>query len=492
MATATPDEQPAAAADASPAARSSAPVATAAEGHRTHRVLVGALFAVGLVTGLIAVFAIWVNRQVLDTNNWTNTSGQLVADPAIEQAVGAYLVDELFRTVNVANEIQGFLPSGISGLAGPAAAGLRQVADQVAPALLARPEVQSAWEQANRVAHAQFLRIINGGGSVVKTNNGTVSLDLNSIIIQLAAGLGVQSQVAAVQSKLQGSSGASVRSAAQQKLGITLPTNVGDLVILRSNQLKTAQDIVSAIKGLAVWLTVLSIGLFVLAVWLAQGWRRVALRTTGWCFIGLGTVLVFARRVIGNRVVDSLVASQSVRPAAHDAWFIGTSLLFDIAVALIAYGIVIVLAAWLAGSTRAAVVVRRALAPELRERPTQVYIGVGFVFLLLLIWGPTEAFRQVTTIIGMIVLIVVGVQALRRQTAVEFPDAQLGDASHHLRAWVGARRHRRHQPSGVGHGNGLGDADRMTQLERAAALHERGVLTDAEFAAQKATIMNGS
>ncbi len=463
-------------------------------GHRAHRVLVSGLFAVALIVGLLAVFSIWVNRQVLNTNNWTNTSGELLADPAIQQAVGAYLVDQLFRQVNVANEIQGFLPSDISGLAGPAAAGLRQVADQVAPELLARPEIQSAWEQANRIAHAQFLRIINGGGSVVKTNGGTVSLDLNSIISQLAAGLGVQSQVAAVQSKLQGSSGASVRSAAQQKLGITLPANVGELVILKSNQLKTAQDIVSAIKGLALWLTVLSLGLFVLAVWLAQGWRRVALRTAGWCFVGLGTVLVLARRVIGNRVVDSLVTSQTNRPAAHDAWFIGTSLLFDIAVALIAYGIALVLAAWLAGGTRAAVGLRRALAPELRERPAQVYIAVGFVFLLLLIWGPTPAFRQVTTIIGFIVLIALGVHVLRRQTALEFPDAQLGDASHRMRAWVDDRRHRHHERHDVGHahGNGLGDADRMTQLERAAALHERGVLTDAEFAAQKATIMNGS
>jgi hypothetical protein len=482
VATATPDEQPTAASPAPPAATGG--------GHRSHRVIVATLFVVAVIVGFVAVFAVWVNRQVLNTKNWTNTSGKLLADPAIQTAVGAYLVNQLYASVNVANEIQGLLPSDISGLAGPAAAGLRQVADQVAPQLLARPEIQSAWEKANTVAHAEFLHIINGGGPAVSTGGGNVTLNLNTIVDQLAKDLGVQSQVATVQSKLQGSTGASVRSTAQQKLGITLPANIGQLTVLRSKQLKTVQDVVKGIKSLSVWLTVLTIALFVLAVWLAQGWRRIALRRTGWCFIGLGAVLVFARRVIGNRVIDSLVTTDSVKPAAHDAWFIGTTLLYDIAIALIAYGIVIVLAAWLAGGTRAAVGLRRALAPELRERPVPVYLAVGFVFLLLLLWGPTPAFKQATTIIGMIVLIVLGIQTLRHQTAVEFPDGQLGDATARFRVWVDERRHRRHAV--VVHGNGALDAERMAQLERAAALHERGVLTDAEFAAQKASIMNGS
>ncbi len=57
-------------------------------------------------------------------------------------------------------------------------------------------------------------------------------------------------------------------------------------MLLRSSQLKTAQDIVKAIKGLAFVLPLIALLLFVLAVWLADGWRRVALRTTGWCLVG--------------------------------------------------------------------------------------------------------------------------------------------------------------------------------------------------------------
>ena len=72
-----------------------------------------------------------------------------------------------------------------------------------------------------------------------------------------------------MQSKLQGATGASARAAAQQKLGITLPPANGQLVIMRSNQLKTAQDIANAVKHLAIVLPALAILLFALAVYLA-------------------------------------------------------------------------------------------------------------------------------------------------------------------------------------------------------------------------------
>jgi type IV secretory pathway TrbL component len=89
-----------------------------------------------------------------------------------------------------------------------------------------------------------------------------VSLNLQTLVSQLAATVGLSSQVAAIQSKLQGSSGATVRVAAQQKLGVTLPPASGQLVIMRSNELKTAQEIASAVKSMAIVLPARAIGLF--------------------------------------------------------------------------------------------------------------------------------------------------------------------------------------------------------------------------------------
>ena len=171
--------------------------------------------------------------------------------------------------------------------------------------------------------------MLNGGGPVVSTKSGVVTLNLHTLVSQLAATLGVSSQVAAVQSKLQGSTGASARAAAQKKLGITLPPANGQLVIMRSNQLKTAQDIANAVKHLAIVLPAIAILMFALAVYLARGRRRRTLRTTGWCFVLIGVVLLLIRRIGGDAVVNGLVKVPSNKPAVHDVWNIGTSLLYE-------------------------------------------------------------------------------------------------------------------------------------------------------------------
>ena len=147
----------------------------------------------------------------------------------------------------------------------------------------------------NREALKQFLRIINGGGSAASTNGGVVTLNLHAIVDQLAASLGVEKQVNAGVSKLQANTG-TVKAGASQ-LGITLPASAGQIVILRSNQLKAVQDIVKLIKGLAIVLPLVAIALFALAVWLSKGRRRKALRTTGWCFVGIGLFVILDRRV---------------------------------------------------------------------------------------------------------------------------------------------------------------------------------------------------
>jgi cytochrome b561 len=158
---------------------------------------------------------------------------------------------------------------------------------------------------------------------------------------------------------------------------------------------------------------------------------------------GLGVLVLFARRLGGNWIVDALVPPGSERPAAHAAWTIGTSLLYAIAIAMVIYGIALVVAAWLAGPTRPAVAVRRALAPWLRDHVVAVYGVVGTLFLLVLLWGPTPATHKLIGIVVLAALTVLGVEALRRQTAREFPDAVEGQTMLGIRAWASAGRRAR-------------------------------------------------
>ena len=396
---------------------------------KVHRFVVPTLLVLGTLILFAGAFAVWVNRQALNTNNWAKTSGKVLAEKRVQTALGAYLVNELFTNVDVAQALQQRLPPQAQPLAGPVAAGLKELAGRAAPALLARPKVQDAWVAANIAAHKQLIAIVNGGSNNVSTANGEVTLDLHGLVTDLAQSLGLGSQVSAVQQKLQGSGGAQARALAQQKLGITLPPDSGKLVVMKSSDLKTAQDIAGSIKGLAIVLPAVGFLMLALAVYLARGRRRVTLRTTGWCLVIVGVLLLLIRRIAGNQIVNGLVKVPSNKPAVHDIWNIATSLLFAIAIALVVYGLVIVASAWLAGPTRPALFVREKIAPTLRESPAVAYAVPGFVLLLVVLWGPTPAFRNIVTVLLFAGLLALGVTMLRRETAREFPPGGPGGVS---------------------------------------------------------------
>ena len=260
------------------------------------------LFGLATLVGVFAVLAVWANRQALNTDNWVSTSTRLLADSKVQAAVGSYAVGQLFASGEPQAQIKAVLPKQLQGVAGPLTSGLEQLAEKVAPRVLASAQVQALWRQANRQAHVALLKIIDGGGgALASTHGGVVTLNLHAIVDQLAATLGAEGAVSAARSKLSQNAGV-VQGAAGQ-VGVTLPPATGELVIMRSSQLKTVQDIASDIKGLALVLPIVSLLLFALAVWFARGRRRRALRTTGWCFVGVGLLVLLVRRLGGNEIV---------------------------------------------------------------------------------------------------------------------------------------------------------------------------------------------
>jgi hypothetical protein len=378
----------------------SAPAASAATPERPHRALVGVLLVLATVLAIVAIVAVWAQRQALSTDNWTKTSSELLENPTIRTAVADYLVDEVYANVDVQAELQSALPPQFQGLAGPAAGGLHSLANDAANEALQRPRVQAAWETANRNAHRQLLNVLENNSAAVETQGGAVTLDLGVLLKQTAADTGFGSRIAG-----------------------KLPPGSGQIVILRSDQLSLAQDVTDSLKPLAIVLTVLSLALYAIAIWLGRGRRRQVMRSAGFGLIIAGVAVLAARSVGGNELPGALTSTASVEPAIAATWDIGTSLLASIASATIAYGVVLVLAAWLAGPMRAAVAVRRFLAPVLAE-PGYAYGGLAVIVLLLLWWGPTQALRQPVTALILIVLLAFGLEVLRRQVARQFPDVR--------------------------------------------------------------------
>lgn len=448
---------------------------TKAQGASSHRVAVAALVVAGTLAAFLAIGALWINRQALDTDNWTDTSSQMLEDPAIRTALSGYLVDQLYANVDVAGEIRGALPPRAQPLAGPAAGAVRNLAENVTNELLQRPRVQAMWEQSNRAAHATFLKIVKGGGPAVSTENGVVKLDLGGMLQQVADRTGVGDRAAA---KVQ--------------------PGTAELTIMKSDQLSFAQDVANALRPLAIGLLVLMLGFYAGAVALAHERRRQALRAVGFGLVVAGALMLLVRSLAGDAVVNALASTEAARPAADSVWRIGTSLLAEAATAAIGYGVVIVFAAWLAGPTRAAVSSRRGLAPYLRE-PRYAWGAAGAIVLLVLLWGPTPATRHFLPALLLVGLLALGVEALRRQAAREFPEATTPGLATAMRSGFERLRARPEHVHRAGNGHRPGAdagaatvaeaADPIARLERLANLRDRGVVSEAEFTEQKQEIL---
>src|ERR1700759_2769625 len=97
---------------------------------KARRRTVKGLVILASLLAFLSVFAIWIERQALNTDDWVSTSGRLIQNQTIRTALSDYLVDQLYENVNVRAELEDVLPSDVKDLAGPAAGGLRQVAGQ--------------------------------------------------------------------------------------------------------------------------------------------------------------------------------------------------------------------------------------------------------------------------------------------------------------------------------------------------------------------------
>jgi len=413
---------------------------------------------------IVAMFAVWANRLLFNPDNWSNASTQLLQNQDIRSNTANYLVDQLYANVNVAGLIKSGLPTQFQGLAGPAAGALRNAAVQGTELALSRPRVQALWAQANRAADQTFIAIVNGGKGNVKINHGAVSLNLGAILDNVASRLGLPVTVSN-----------------------KLPPNVANLTVFKSDQLKTVQDGGKAVKGLALWLTILCPLLYALAVFLAPGRRRRTLMTIGFSALFAGLLVLFARRVLENQIPLSLTDDTSLRPAIRATIAISTGLLKEVATGVMFVAIILIIAAWFAGPGRLPRTGREAIAPFLRERPVPTFAITLGLLALLFLWNPIPATGTPAGIITFIVLALIGTEVLRRQTALEFPEARSGAAAHAMRARWSSMRDRTPRANAAPAAAAPTTAEQLKQL---AELRDSGELSPEEYSAAKAQLLH--
>jgi hypothetical protein len=456
-----PGEDPA---DA-PTVESAAPPAKLS---RARRIWLWIILGLATLLTILAIFSIWADRQLLNPTNWSNTSTELLQKPTVRSAISAYLVDQLYANVDVPKQLESGLPKELKPLSGPVSGALHNLAEEGAEKALESPRLQDVWRRANHAADETLVRIVDGGGPRVQIEGGTVSLNLRQIVAELAHRLGLPESVAD-----------------------KLPASVANLKVVTSEDLGLVRNMAKALHALAVWLTIIVVALFALAIYIAPGARRRTLGWCGWSLVLSGVVVIIGRKIGQGQLVGAVTNDASIQPAASDSYEVATSLLVQVASASIIIGIPVILSAWFAGPQRWAVAGRRFLAPHFAARPPLAYLLTAGLLAILFLWGPIPATRNPLTMLLFTVLSFLGAHLLRRQILEEFPGAEpisiraaLGERARAVSERVGRLRR-----SSTGQGGG-GDS-KVAELERLAALHERHALDDEEYAEAKKAVLAG-
>ncbi len=133
----------------------------------------------------------------------------------------------------------------------------------------------------------------------MSTENGTVVLNLQPLVIQLGERVAIVGNVA-------------------EQLG----PDAGRVEIMDAKQLETAQDLTWLLKFLGTWLWLVPIALWAAALWLARGKRRSILKVIAVGSILLGLFVLVLRRAGGSFLVE---ASYRRRPCSPRLITPGTS-----------------------------------------------------------------------------------------------------------------------------------------------------------------------
>jgi len=304
-----------------------------------------ALLLVAALLGGLAVVAVYLRGQVLDTTTYVQTVAPLVQDPPVREAVATRLADEIITrsdvqtlAADVAQRLtaQG-APDRVTDLVGPAVSGLRSFLHREIYDLLGTAQFQQAWEQVNRVGHDGLVTVLEGGqGRVVTSSGNTVTIDLGALL-----------------------------TAAKDRLadrGLTFVSKIPDVSIpyqlVDSAELPKIRRYTEVLNGAATWLPYVALVLLLAGILVAPNRRRGLM--TGFAMLAAVAALLLAVLAIGRSYYLGHLPDAIRSPDAAAA-VIDTMLRYLVAAlqTVLVAALIFLVGGWLAGPSAPATAIRR-------------------------------------------------------------------------------------------------------------------------------------
>ena len=410
--TAEPEPAPAAPAPGAPAP------ASPAKAPRWRRILVAVLVVISVLLAPLTVMTIWLHNKVLSTSGYVQTVAPLATNQAIINAVANSVSTSLYNSLDVEAKAKDALPPKAEFLAGPIAGALNTFTHEATLKILNSSAFPKIWNEVNRVAHQQIVYALTGGGKVISTTNGKISLDLTALTQQVIIAL--------------------------DQRGITIFDNVPAVKVARRLELFDAPNLSKAQTGFRIlnkaWVVflVLMFALLGIATWLSPRPRRTIIRWGLGVAFAMGvTALCLA---LGRYVyLNATVGPNAPRDAAKAAFDIMVRFLRNGIRLMALGGLLVAFVAWVTGPTPRAVRLREgsvATVDRVRgnrvaagwdfggfgawvgaHRPVLRYSGIGLALLILLFWDQPRPL----TVLVLVLLVLVYLAAIEFVGAAAAP-----------------------------------------------------------------------
>ncbi len=356
------------------------------------------LVVLATILAIVGTMTTWVRTQALNTDEWVAVSSELLQEPEVEEALATYLTNQLFTRIDVADELAAALPDQLAGLAGPIAGALRAPATSAVEELIAAPQFEQVWAEANRKAHSALVAVLMGESTTgLTTADGMITLDLRDVVVAVGSDLGVSSDTLD-----------------------KVPADAGQVVLFQSDELASVQSSVRLLNALSWFLYLAVVGMYALAVFLGRGRRDEVLQQVGVGLLVAGVTVLLVRAIGIRTSVDMFVSDAGNQPLAAAVGQVSTALLRKIGVAQVVYGLLFIGFSMLLGEHRWAVASRRTLARWADSTAAIVVVALALVAGLWW-WSPGQAFDHWVTALVLVALTIGAVAMLVARIRHEFP-----------------------------------------------------------------------
>ncbi|WP_154796372.1 hypothetical protein [Occultella kanbiaonis] len=310
------------------------------------------LITLGALLAPVAVIAAWAERTLTDTDRYVATVAPLAADPVLQSALSGRLtglvmeqidVGALLDEISTAMDENGIAPrasAALGALEAPLTSGVQNFVREAADRVVQSDQFEAVWEQANRTAHEQMVAVMQGAdGALLQIgDDGQLSIQLAPMIELVKerlveAGLGIAASI---------------------------PQVNASFTIMQTSQLVEVQNRYAQVVALGTWLPWIVLILLAAGVLVANRKMRT-LVVAGLALAASMLVLGLALTIARGLYLDALSGVVLRLDAAEVVFDQVVSFLRVTLRTVGVLGIVVAIAAYLAGSAKSARALRAGL-----------------------------------------------------------------------------------------------------------------------------------